>query len=147
MTAPPVPALFTDLYELTMLQAYWAEGMTAPAMFDVFARKLPPQRNFLLACGLEAVLDYLEAFSVTGQDIDYLRDLSQTIIETSRCGLGMTSPNPILSTLQNFPLVYSALVKSSPDRVRASFDVQATIEGARHIAKRRSTIFDKDYSG
>ena len=80
------------------------------------------------------------------EDIDYLRDLSQTIIETSRCGLGMTSPNPILSTLQNFPLVYSALVKSSPDRVRASFDVQAAIEGARHIAKRRSTIFDKDYS-
>lgn len=77
MTAPPVPALFTDLYELTMLQAYWAEGMTAPAMFDVFARKLPPQRNFLLACGLEAVLDYLEAFSVTGQDIDYLRGLGK----------------------------------------------------------------------
>ena len=52
MSSPPVPALFTDLYELTMLQAYWAEGMTAPAVFDVFARKLPPGRNFLLACGL-----------------------------------------------------------------------------------------------
>jgi nicotinate phosphoribosyltransferase len=75
MSAPPVPALFTDLYELTMLQAYWAEDMTAPAVFDVFARKLPPQRNFLLACGLEAVLDYLESFAVSGQDIDYLRGL------------------------------------------------------------------------
>jgi [NiFe] hydrogenase diaphorase moiety large subunit len=31
-------------------------------------------------------------------DIAYLKDLSATIIETSRCGLGMTSPNPILST-------------------------------------------------
>ncbi|MBK8084967.1 MAG: NAD(P)H-dependent oxidoreductase subunit E [Devosia sp.] len=80
------------------------------------------------------------------EDIDYLRDLSQTIIETSRCGLGMTSPNPILTTLQNFPLVYSALVKSSPDRVRASFDVQSAIEGARRIARRRSTIFDEDYT-
>lgn len=77
MTAPPVPALFTDLYELTMLQAYWAEGMTAPAVFDVFARKLPPQRNFLLACGLAAVLDYLESFAVSGQDIDYLRSLGK----------------------------------------------------------------------
>lgn len=76
MTAPPVPALFTDLYELTMLQAYWAEGMTAPAVFDVFARKLP-KRNFLLACGLEAVLDYLEQFAVSGPDIDYLRRLGK----------------------------------------------------------------------
>jgi hypothetical protein len=45
------------------------------------------------------------------EDIDYLKDLSGTIIETSRCGLGMTSPNPVLSTLENFPLVYSAMVK------------------------------------
>ena len=76
MTAPRVPALFTDLYELTMLQAYWAEDMTGPAVFDLFARKLP-KRNFLLACGLEQVLDYLEAFAVSGQDIDYLRDLGR----------------------------------------------------------------------
>ena len=76
MTAPRVPALFTDLYELTMLQAYWAEGMTGPAVFDLFARKLP-KRNFLLACGLEQVLDYLEAFAVSGQDIDYLRGLGR----------------------------------------------------------------------
>jgi nicotinate phosphoribosyltransferase len=75
MSSPPVPALFTDLYELTMLQAYWAEGMTAPAVFDVFARKLPPGRNFLLACGLQQVLEHLEAFAVSDRDIDYLRSL------------------------------------------------------------------------
>jgi len=80
------------------------------------------------------------------EDIDYLKDLSATIIETSRCGLGMTSPNPILSTLENFPLVYSAMVKSSKDRIRATFDIQSAIDGARKIAKRRSHIFDKDYS-
>ena len=78
-------------------------------------------------------------------DIDYLRDLSHTIIETSRCGLGMTSPNPILSTLENFPLVYSAMVKPSEDRIRATFDVQSAIADARHLAKRRSYIFDKDF--
>ncbi|HCO43460.1 MAG TPA: nicotinate phosphoribosyltransferase [Gammaproteobacteria bacterium] len=76
MTASRVPALFTDLYELTMLQAYRAEGMTGPAVFDVFARTLP-KRNFLLACGLEQVLDYLESFAVSGQDIDYLRSLGR----------------------------------------------------------------------
>jgi [NiFe] hydrogenase diaphorase moiety large subunit len=79
-------------------------------------------------------------------DIDYLRDLSSTIIETSRCGLGMTSPNPVLTTLENFPLVYSALVKSSPDRIRATFDVQSAIDGARKLAKRRSYIFDRDFT-
>jgi hypothetical protein len=77
------------------------------------------------------------------EDIDYLRDLSATIIETSRCGLGMTSPNPILSTLENFPLVYSAMVKPSEGGIRATFDIQSAIDGARKIAKRRSHIFDR----
>lgn len=79
-------------------------------------------------------------------DIAYLKDLSATIIETSRCGLGMTSPNPILSTLENFPLVYSALVKPPQDRIRATFDIQSAISDARVLAKRRSSIYDKDFS-
>ena len=78
-------------------------------------------------------------------DIAYLRDLSATIIETSRCGLGMTSPNPILSTLDNFPLVYSAMVKPPQDRLRATFDIQSAISDARVLAKRRSTIYDEDF--
>lgn len=80
------------------------------------------------------------------EDIEYLKDLSATIIETSRCGLGMTSPNPILTTLENFPLVYSALAKPSVDRVRATFDIQSAIDSARKLAKRRSYIYDKDFS-
>lgn len=80
------------------------------------------------------------------EDIDYLRDLSGTIIETSRCGLGKTSPNPILSTLDNFPLVYSAMVKPSEGGIRATFDIQSAIDGARKLAKRRSHIFDKDFT-
>ncbi|MCP3969923.1 MAG: NADH:ubiquinone oxidoreductase [Rhodobacteraceae bacterium] len=79
-------------------------------------------------------------------DIDYLRDLSSTIIETSRCGLGMTSPNPILSTLENFPLVYSAMVKPTRDRIRDTFDIQSAIDGARKLARRRSHIFDRDFT-
>jgi [NiFe] hydrogenase diaphorase moiety large subunit len=80
------------------------------------------------------------------EDIEYLKDLSATIIETSRCGLGMTSPHPILTTLENFPLVYSALTKPSQDRVRATFDIQSAIDGARKLAKRRSYIYDEDFS-
>ncbi|MDZ4094144.1 MAG: NADH-ubiquinone oxidoreductase-F iron-sulfur binding region domain-containing protein, partial [Paracoccaceae bacterium] len=79
-------------------------------------------------------------------DIAYLQDLSATIIETSRCGLGQTSPNPVLSSLQNFPLVYAALTKPSRDGLKATFDIQSAISGARGLAKRRSYIFDKDFS-
>jgi nicotinate phosphoribosyltransferase len=55
-------ALFTDLYELTMAQAYDAEAMEAPAVFELFFRKLPKSRNFIMAAGLDDVLGYLESF-------------------------------------------------------------------------------------
>ena len=80
------------------------------------------------------------------EDIEYLRDLSSTIIETSRCGLGITAPNPVLTTLHSFPLIYSTMTKPTKDGIRDTFDIQAAIDGARKIAKRRSYIFDKDYS-
>ena len=46
-------ALFTDLYQLTMLQAYFEERMTERAVFSLFVRRLPRNRNFLVACGLD----------------------------------------------------------------------------------------------
>ncbi len=66
-------ALLTDLYQLTMLQAYFDEGMQETAVFEFFVRALPPGRNFLLAAGLEQVLCYLEQFRVTGAELDWLR--------------------------------------------------------------------------
>jgi nicotinic acid phosphoribosyltransferase len=68
-------ALLTDLYELTMLQAYWRERMRDEAAFSLFARKLPPQRNFLVACGLEDVLRYLERLHFGRGALDYLASL------------------------------------------------------------------------
>ena len=65
-------ALLTDLYELTMAQAYLAQGMTDIAVFEFFVRKLPPQRNFFMAAGLEQVLSYLEAFQFSDADIAWL---------------------------------------------------------------------------
>ncbi|MGP1676859.1 MAG: nicotinate phosphoribosyltransferase [Burkholderiales bacterium] len=66
-------ALLTDLYQLTMLQAYFDEGMADTAVFEFFVRALPPGRNFLLAAGLEQVLAYLEQFRVTNAELDWLR--------------------------------------------------------------------------
>jgi nicotinate phosphoribosyltransferase len=65
--------MLTDLYQLTMLQAYFDEGMQDTAVFEFFVRALPPGRNFLLAAGLEQVLCYLEQFRVTEAELDWLR--------------------------------------------------------------------------
>ncbi len=64
--------LLTDLYELTMLQAYFDGGMNETATFELFVRSLPPQRNFLMAAGLEQVLDYLEKLKFTEDDLALL---------------------------------------------------------------------------
>jgi nicotinate phosphoribosyltransferase len=52
--------LLTDLYQLNMLQAYRDAGMTAPAVFEFFVRKLPQSRGFLVAAGLAQVVEFLE---------------------------------------------------------------------------------------
>jgi len=70
-------ALLTDLYELNMLQAYHAEGMHDTAVFDLFMRRLPPNRDYLVACGLEHVLHYLETFRFEGHHLDYLHSLNR----------------------------------------------------------------------
>lgn len=66
-------ALLTDLYELTMLQAYFDEGMDEPAVFELFVRTLPAQRNFLMFAGLEQVLDYLEGLRFSADELDWLK--------------------------------------------------------------------------
>ena len=71
------PALFTDLYELTMLQAYFEEGMNDTAVFSLFVRRLPERRNYLLACGLDDVLTYLETLRFDDDAIEYLRSLER----------------------------------------------------------------------
>ena len=64
--------LLTDLYELTMAQAYLARDMTGEAVFEFFVRKLPARRNFFMAAGLEQVLTYLETFHFAEGDIGWL---------------------------------------------------------------------------
>src|SRR5665647_564552 len=64
--------LLTDLYQLTMLQAYADRGMNQPASFEFFVRKLPAPRNFLMAAGLEQVLDFLGDLRFSAEEIDWL---------------------------------------------------------------------------
>ena len=64
--------LLTDLYELAMLQAYFEHGMTDTAVFELFVRKLPPRRNFLLAAGLEQALEFIERLRFGEEEIDWI---------------------------------------------------------------------------
>ena len=65
-------ALFTDLYALTMLQAYVREGLEETAVFDFFMRRLPEGWNYVIACGLADVLDYVENLDFSGEALEYL---------------------------------------------------------------------------
>jgi [NiFe] hydrogenase diaphorase moiety large subunit len=78
-------------------------------------------------------------------DLDYLQELSKTIMMTSRCGLGNTSPKPVLSSLHHFPIVYASLMGDGRQGLQASFDIQKALEESRRIAKRQSMIYDPVY--
>jgi nicotinate phosphoribosyltransferase len=65
-------ALRTDLYQLTMMQAYWKSGHNPEATFDYFVRKIP-SGSYLVTAGLSYVLDYIENLRFEDDDIEYLR--------------------------------------------------------------------------
>ena len=66
--------LLTDLYQLTMAAGYWVAGkMAEVGTFELFVRRLPENRNFLLAAGLAQAADYLLHLQFTDEDIRYLR--------------------------------------------------------------------------
>jgi len=67
-------ALLTDLYQLTMCQAYLEHGMRDTAVFEFFVRKLPAKRNFLVAAGLEQVLQFLEELHFSNEDLKWLSE-------------------------------------------------------------------------
>ncbi len=68
-------ALLTDLYQLNMLAAYLDHGLTDTAVFELFVRKLPSRRGFLMAAGLEQAVEHLETLAFTPEEIGRLRAL------------------------------------------------------------------------
>ena len=69
---PIASGLLTDLYQLNMIQAYLDLGRTDVAVFEFFVRKIPSQRRFLLAAGLEQALDYLENLHFSNDELSWL---------------------------------------------------------------------------
>jgi nicotinate phosphoribosyltransferase len=73
-----VHALLTDLYQLTMAAGYFEAGKAGEkATFELFVRRLPPNRSFLLTAGLEQAVEYLLNLRFEANEIEYLRGLPQ----------------------------------------------------------------------
>jgi nicotinate phosphoribosyltransferase len=69
---PLTSPLLTDLYQLNMVQAYLDNGMSDTAVFEFFSRRLPKERRFLMAAGLEQALCFLETVRFGAEELDWL---------------------------------------------------------------------------
>ena len=77
----------------------------------------------------------------TPADLDYLIELGETVKATSRCGLGQTSPNPVLTTLKNFRSLYEEKVVEDKDGFVRSFDIRAQLTDCEALAGRKSVKY------
>ena len=76
MTRAPAPALLEDLYQLTMAQAYLAEGLAdRRSVFELSFRRAPHGGTYALAAGIGPALDFIEGLRYGPEEIDYLRSL------------------------------------------------------------------------
>ncbi|MDA0336246.1 MAG: hypothetical protein O2782_13860, partial [bacterium] len=85
--------------------------------------------NVLLKQGIENVM----AGRVGQAELAQLRELAITVKSASRCGLGQTSPNPVLSTLEGFAEIYQTQT-ITVDGMNPTFDLEAAVAGAAAIA-------------
>jgi nicotinate phosphoribosyltransferase len=65
--------MLVDLYELTMSASYFESKKDTKAVFDLFIRRMPPNRSYFVAAGLADALDFLSNFNFDSQSIEFLR--------------------------------------------------------------------------
>jgi [NiFe] hydrogenase diaphorase moiety large subunit len=90
---------------------------------------------------LKERLDRIIAGKGAQADLDYLEELAHTVKTTSRCGLGQTSPHPVLSTLESFRGEYEELLIEPTDGRLATFDIQSALGEAKRLTGRESVHF------
>lgn len=69
-------SLMTDLYQLTMAAGYFTHGQNQQASFELFVRRVPKNRNYLVSAGLAQSLDYILNLRFSPSDIEYLKGLT-----------------------------------------------------------------------
>lgn len=94
---------------------------------------------------LKAKLEKVVRGRGTSKDLEDLEAWGKIVKCMSRCGLGQTSPNPILTTLQNFPEIYREKVQGNPDFV-PDFDLAAAMDAGRGAAGRPADRAEGDPS-
>ena len=68
--------LLTDFYQLTMAYGYWQLGMAErEANFQLFFRRHPFKGNYLIHCGLAAVIEYLQQWQFHDDELHYLQGI------------------------------------------------------------------------
>jgi [NiFe] hydrogenase diaphorase moiety large subunit len=72
-------------------------------------------------------------------DLDYLQELGTTMKKMSRCGLGQTAGNPVLSSLRSFREEYLKRLDLANEDLAPTFDMTKALQAAESIAKRRSS--------
>ncbi len=74
-------------------------------------------------------------------DLDYLQQLGETVKTASRCGLGQTSPNPVLTTLKRFRPLYEELLTEAVEGKQPAFDIHDALSDAVELTGRESVHF------
>ena len=91
---------------------------------------------------LRARLEKIQKGLGTAQDLKDIEDWGKTIKASSRCGLGQTSPNPLLTTIQNFPEVYQKKILKNVE-FQPEFDLAAAVADAAALTGRKPHLEEK----
>ena len=127
-------ALFTDMYQLTMAQLYFRQGLhERPVQFDYFFRSYPDYgrhaAGYCVVAGLEWLLDWMEGFHFTEQDLDLLRGVS------SGSG-GQLFDDDFLSWLKSSGTFEGITLRAVPEgRVVHAGAPAATVQGPLALAQ------------
>ena len=92
MREPSTSPLLTDLYQLTMLQAYWQHQMEGDAVFELFVRTLPRDRAFLVAAGLEQMLDFIEQARLDAVELESSTECRRWSLPKHRSRVSASAP-------------------------------------------------------
>jgi nicotinate phosphoribosyltransferase len=75
LLTPAETSLLVDQYEITMAASYHRHGRHEPAVFELFVRRIPPHRDWLLVCGLGPAMRMIGEMRFGPDEIEYLRSL------------------------------------------------------------------------
>ncbi len=84
-------------------------------------------------------LEKIMSGKASNADLTEIEEWSKIVKSMSRCGLGQTSPNPVVSTLKNFRGLYESKIKSGNDFV-SEFDLSRSVKEYCEVSGRKPTI-------